>query len=246
MLYRTLHDEHSPLVRRFAVNPHGRDLIVGDIHGCFGKLVDRLLMIGFDPHAGDRLFSVGDLIDRGPQSGTVLDWLDQSWFHAVLGNHEQMALLWNAGELSDDTYISNGGEWFMRSHPARRQEIADRLGRLPVAIELETAQGMVGIVHADCPTRVWTDFTKALESLPDEEPLADLIEEAVWSRKRWFSPSEDEVEGVRAVVVGHTTRRDRIVIGNVIHIDTGAWIEDEDRDFCVVDAASLLPVKDRP
>ena len=42
MRYRTPHDDYSPLVRRFALNEHGRDLIVGDIHGCFDKLQVRL------------------------------------------------------------------------------------------------------------------------------------------------------------------------------------------------------------
>lgn len=246
MRYRMLHDEHSPLVRRFARNERGHDLIVGDIHGCFDKLQARLKAVGFDPGAGDRLFSVGDLVDRGPQSDQVLDWLDRPWFHPVLGNHEQMALLWTAGELDEDNYIANGGEWFLRSSPARRREIVHRLCGLPVAIELATARGMVGIVHADCPAEVWADFTEALESDPDEDFLEGLVETALWSRERCFSLCEDEVEGVRAVVVGHTTLAQRTRLGNVIHIDTGAWIEDEDRNFCLLDAATLRPVSVPP
>jgi serine/threonine protein phosphatase 1 len=246
MRYRSLNVEHSPLVQRFATNPHGRDLIVGDIHGCFDKLQMQLDVIGFDPDAGDRLFSVGDLVDRGPQSDAVLDWLDQPWFHPVLGNHELMALLYTAGDLDEDEYTANGGEWFLRSSPVRRHEIALRLGSLPVAIELATARGTVGIVHADCPTEEWPDFTDALESDPDEDFLEGLVETALWSRERYFAPCEDDVDGVRAVVVGHTTLEDWTRLGNVIYIDTGAWIEDEDRDFCILDAATLLPVIKQP
>ncbi len=246
MRYRTPHDDDSPLVRRFGLNEHGRDLIVGDIHGCFDKLQARLDTIGFDPSTGDRLFSVGDLVDRGPQSDAVLDWLDQPWFNPVLGNHEQMLLLSTLGEQDEDEYRANGGEWFLRSSPARRDQIARRLASLPVAIELGTALGTVGIVHADCPAEVWSNFTEALESDPDEDFLEGLVESALWSRDRCLAWCEDEVEGVRAVVVGHTAMTRWTTLGNVIHIDTGAWMADDARDFCLLDAATLRPVSDWP
>lgn len=240
MRYRK--DDDSPLVRRFALNQHGCDLIVGDIHGCFDKLQARLDAVGFDPGAGDRLFSVGDLVDRGPQSDAVLDWLDQPWFHPVLGNHEQMTLLCTVNEQDEAEYAANGGDWFLRSSPARRQQIAQRLASLPVVIELATTEGTVGIVHADCPAEVWSDFTEALESDHNEEFLAGLIDTALWSRERCFALCEDKVEGVRAVVVGHTAMTRPMTLGNVIHIDTGAWMADQARDFCLLDAATLRPV----
>lgn len=77
----------SPLIRRFSRNPLGRDLAVGDIHGYFSRLEQTLNQAGFDP-ARDRLFSVGDLTDRGPDCTAVLDWLAKPWFHPVCGNHD--------------------------------------------------------------------------------------------------------------------------------------------------------------
>ncbi len=41
--------------------------VVGDIHGCFSMLMKRLRECRFDPQQ-DLLVSVGDLIDRGPDS----------------------------------------------------------------------------------------------------------------------------------------------------------------------------------
>lgn len=90
----------TSFVQRFERNTTGRDLIVGDIHGCFTKLQAALDAVGFD-RTVDRLFSVGDLVDRGPESDQVLNWLGQPWFHAVMGNHEQMAVMYHAGELTD-------------------------------------------------------------------------------------------------------------------------------------------------
>jgi len=74
----------SPLIRRFARNPLGRDLAVGDIHGYFSQLEQALDQAGFDP-VRDRLFSVGDLTDRGPDCPQALEWLARPWFHPVCG-----------------------------------------------------------------------------------------------------------------------------------------------------------------
>lgn len=85
---------------RLAANTQGRDLAVGDIHGHFGRLVMCLEQAGFDP-AVDRLFSVGDLVDRGPYSEAALQWLDRPWFHAVQGNHEALAITYLRGGRLD-------------------------------------------------------------------------------------------------------------------------------------------------
>lgn len=86
----------GPLVARFARNPLGRDLIAGDVHGHFSRLAAALDAVAFDP-VRDRLFSVGDLVDRGPESDHALDWLARPWFYAVSGNHEDMAIRWPRG-----------------------------------------------------------------------------------------------------------------------------------------------------
>ena len=53
----------------------GRDFAVSDIHGCFSHLSRSLKSIGSDASV-DRLFSVGDLVDRGTESDQVLPWLN--------------------------------------------------------------------------------------------------------------------------------------------------------------------------
>jgi serine/threonine protein phosphatase 1 len=68
---------------------YGQDFVVGDIHGQHDKLVNALALVGFN-FIEDRLFSVGDLVDRGKGSKKVVDLLQESWFDAVKGNHEQL------------------------------------------------------------------------------------------------------------------------------------------------------------
>lgn len=245
------------LIRRFAKNDKGRDFIIGDIHGCFAAVQDRLNAIGFDPAAGDRLFSVGDLVDRGPSSELSLAWLDQPWFFAVAGNHEDYAIRWPNGSMDAENYIANGGTWNVFNSPDASLVFSDAFAALPVAIELETDDGLIGIVHADCPMESWTDFAAALKTgwirysdgrlSNSRGALNDLISAAQWSRRRIelvvVGFESGDVTGVRAVVVGHTPLDAPTVIGNVIHIDTGGW-SPEGHGFTIIDAATLQVVSD--
>ena len=62
---------------------------IGDIHGCFRTLQHLVKAIRFDP-GRDRLWLVGDLVNRGPGSLEVLRWVRQLGDRAVcvLGNHD--------------------------------------------------------------------------------------------------------------------------------------------------------------
>lgn len=53
------------LVKILSPNLKGKDYVVGDIHGCYSLLYTKLTQLGFD-FSKDRLISVGDLCDRGP------------------------------------------------------------------------------------------------------------------------------------------------------------------------------------
>lgn len=66
---------------------------VGDIQGCFASFRHLLAAIGFDPER-DRLWLVGDLINRGPGSVEMLRWAQrhESALRVVLGNHDLHAL----------------------------------------------------------------------------------------------------------------------------------------------------------
>lgn len=236
------------MVQRFARNTDGRDLIVGDIHGFFTKLQVALDVVGFSPRDGDRLFSVGDLVDRGPESALSLEWLDQPWFHAVAGNHEDSAIRWPNGNMDPANYAANGGAWNIGNTPPERLLFSDAFATLPVAMELETIGGLVGIVHADCPLPSWLDFVAALESPKTSNRERDrLVSMAQWSRDRIVSGFMGGVFGVRAVVVGHTTLPKVTILGNVIHIDTGAWLPAHrgSGQFTILDAETLRPA-DRP
>lgn len=99
----------SSPVLRLPRNLKGRSLLVGDVHGQFSGLRAALERVGFNPDAGDRLISVGDLVDRGPESDAAIDWLAYPWFFPVRGNHEDMAIRWPAGGMGLRNYLGNAG-----------------------------------------------------------------------------------------------------------------------------------------
>jgi serine/threonine protein phosphatase 1 len=207
------------LFAHFDANLHGRDLAVGDIHGCFGLLDARLAALGFAP-SRDRLFSVGDLVDRGPDSARAADYLAQPWFHAVRGNHEQMALDYLAGEIDERSYADNGGRWLLRLPEAEQRAWAGRFAALPLAIEVQTARGAVGMVHADCPSPDWGDLRAALEGAGAH--AGAYAQYCLWSRDRISRAMQTPVAGVELVLVGHTPVRRPARLGNVVYLDTGA------------------------
>ena len=210
----------TDLIKRFERNAVGKDCAVGDIHGHFSKLQAALDAAGFDP-AVDRLFSVGDLVDRGPECRDVLDWLDKSWFHAVRGNHDDYVCRFDTCDV--DNWVYNGGIWFLGMQFDEQQLFADRFRDLPIAIEVETANGLVGVVHADCAYPSWFDFQFALTGVTDGKQLKNIKNTAMWSRCRITDEDCSGVKDVLAVVCGHTPNNEPVVLGNVYHIDTGGW-----------------------
>jgi hypothetical protein len=75
----------------------GRLVIVGDVHGMMKSLEAILDKVSFDKNKGDHLILVGDLVNKGPDSASVIDLAMKLGASAVRGNHENAVLNAAAG-----------------------------------------------------------------------------------------------------------------------------------------------------
>ncbi|MCU1762147.1 metallophosphoesterase [Pseudomonas sp. 14P_8.1_Bac3] len=213
------------MVHSFRANRTGRDFVVGDIHGQFDTLRMLMSQVEFDTD-NDRLFAVGDLIDRGAQSEQVVDWLAMSWFHSVRGNHEQMVIdcMVDGGDVQ--RHMRNGGEWFYKLPASTQVKILTVLQGLPVAIELELPNGeQVGIVHAEVDDD-WREGVAALTRLRGKVAFMDAKKTALYSRVKFETQKQTIVKGMHKVFVGHTTVKHVTEMGNTIYMDTGCSFSD--------------------
>ena len=126
----------------------GRDLVFGEVHGCFATVEAALEDLRYDPKR-DRLFSLGDTIDYGPRSADALEWTQSRFTCTVRGNHEDMMCDWTVlGErLSNQgaTGSGNGAGGGSGTTPARTNEPGgDRPSkrcRMPRRCTCQTAGG---------------------------------------------------------------------------------------------------------
>lgn len=227
-------EKTATAIKRFPRNEVGRDFAVGDIHGHFSRLEEALSEVDFDGRC-DRLFSVGDLVDRGPESLVAIEYLKKPWFHAVRGNHDDYAVRYRTCNM--DNWFSIGGEWFAGVGEEDRAAVSEALAALPFAIEVDTPSGLVGIVHADCPFSSWSSLIESLETPESASAFRRTSNSLMFSRERFKTSNSALVEGVAAVVCGHSPVPSPLVLGNVYHIDTGGWREGG--SFALLDLSDL-------
>lgn len=208
----------AELLRTYEANVRGRDFVVGDLHGTLPALLRLLDGVNFDP-AADRVFSVGDLEDRGPDSMGCLRLLREPWFHAVLANHEQLMLHAFEGGPYGDFWYGNGGNWGYEAAIAVRQgrqamlddeqrELVDELlplvRGLPFLMTVERPAGWerVHILHAELPPGARpTDAELSSPGVVERLATANTGdgEAFLWSRFKFGQFSRADVAGNMAL-----------------------------------------------
>jgi serine/threonine protein phosphatase 1 len=111
-----------------------RTLVVGDIHGCYAELQALLTVAGYTD--ADRLISVGDVVNRGPDSLASFAFIAGDDRHrAVRGNHEHKHIQARLGDFAPTlsmlmTRWQMGGEY---------NRAVDWMQALPIYIDLPEA-----------------------------------------------------------------------------------------------------------
>jgi len=134
--------------KSFDVNKSGKDYVVGDIHGNFKELELLLNQIGFNEDH-NRLFSTGDLCDRGPYSIEIFNWINKSWFHPARGNHEDMLICYENGLLSESALEIYEALWWKNISKEKRKALIESYLKLPTIVEIVAENSIFGLVHAE-------------------------------------------------------------------------------------------------
>jgi len=97
-----------------------RTLAIGDIHGCRVALETLVGLVG--PEPGDVLVTLGDYVDRGPDTKGVIDFLLELASHCQLvtlrGNHEIMMERALHSRFEAASWLSVGGHPVLDSYRA--------------------------------------------------------------------------------------------------------------------------------
>lgn len=186
-------------------------IVIGDVHGHFDTLMELVKQFPKD----QKLCFVGDLIDRGPKSYDIVQWVINNGHDCVLGNHEQMAIESSYG--SDNLFIwkRNGGKECQESYPNGElsEEHIEFFKSLPIFRLYEDCVNDDGrallVSH--------TGFRRPYDKIDPQFHK----EESIWNR---FKPMRQEAA---FQVIGHTPVRKPLIESWYANIDTGCYITEE-------------------
>ncbi len=193
-----------------------RTLAIGDIHGCLTAL--KTLADHAEFSDSDTIITVGDYVDRGPDSRGVLDFLldlhERSDLIALRGNHEEMMLRARDSATGFENFLCVGGWQTLQSYGAYLPD-----------------QEALDII----PDEHW-DFLEALHPYHETQqdilvhanlipglPLAEQpFEVLAWEDISRHQPPH--CSGKR-MICGHTPQRSGqpLNLGHAVCIDTGAF-----------------------
>ena len=214
-----------------AVNdsPYKRILAVGDVHGCFDKLMSLWDKLSVDDYT--LVIFLGDYVDRGDQVAETLKWiLEQSKkenFIFLRGNHEQMMLDTFHKRMNKLTWFFNGGRTTISGLSELKSEdetfieqVLTFAENLPLYHTLTIGGRKYVFVHAGIEV-----------GIPLEEQDEDFL---LWAREKFFEHYDEEavvisghspVQAFKEFGVADNPRPVRLPGRNVVMIDTGSFIK---------------------
>jgi serine/threonine protein phosphatase 1 len=189
-------------------------LAVGDIHGCFAALETLAAAVPFA--AEDLLVTLGDYVDRGPDSRAVVDWLIARWKLGRLiplrGNHELIMLEARFSKGLENSWLAFGGDATLASYGP--PGIDGRLDDVPPEHWEFFERSCRDYYETDTHFFV---HASADPQLPlDRQPAQMLF----WEK---FADPPPHISG-KIMVCGHTSQKDGVPrnLGHAVCIDT--WV----------------------
>jgi serine/threonine protein phosphatase 1 len=195
-----------------------RTLAIGDIHGCLRALA--ALVHAVKPHPDDLLITLGDYVDRGPNSRGVLDYLIDLYATGRLvplrGNHDQMMVHARDDYPGREMWFNCGGVPTLQSYGISTSQ-EDFLSEVP--------ERHWQFLEHDCVNwyETATHFFVHANVYPDV-PLAEQPEFQLLWEKWTLETSVPHCSG-KVMVCGHTRQKNGLPASDdhAICIDTGAY-----------------------
>lgn len=194
-----------------------RTLVIGDIHGCFDELQDLLAAAGLG--ADDRIVSVGDLVDRGPDSPAVYRFFrEMPSTAAIMGNHERKHVHAYAGRVSPSpSVMTTRAQFGEESYPDAVEWMSER----PTFLDLGDAL----VVHG-----FWEPGVSLENQM--ENVLTGVLSGEERLRRQSPTPWYERYDGPKPLIVGHHDHHrngEPLIHGDrVFGIDlgcvTGGWL----------------------
>lgn len=192
-----------------------RRFAIGDIHGCYTALLALDTQLGFGPQ--DEIVTLGDHVDRGPDSRLVIEHLmalaQRTTLIPLLGNHEIMMLEARMGGDNLQNWLESGGSNTLDSYRAKN------LTAIP-ADHWRFIEACRPFHETEC------DFFVHANADP-EMPLANQsLDMLCWET---FNNPPPHCSGHR-LICGHTQQRSGkpLNLGHAVCIDTlaygGGWL----------------------
>lgn len=214
-------------VQHFDKNIIGKDYVVGDTHGCYSDLMQALDALNFNRQV-DRLFSVGDLIDRGPDSLACAHLIEEDWCKVVQGNHEQMCYesVLRGSIDHTQTWYGNGGTWSLEVEQLELQSLARKMQELPYIITVGDGPDRFNVVHAELIHRDTNgQIVPITDQMIDDWAFHDYEKDMMlWGRSIITGANGNfhDMEKMSLTFVGHTPQREPVLCYRHMYIDTGA------------------------
>ncbi len=203
-----------------------RTLAIGDIHGCYRSLAALELYARITPD--DRLITLGDYVDRGPDTKSVIQWLidrdSDGYLIPLRGNHELMMIAASKSERHRDEWLACGGQAVLESYGVNNLE------QIPAA----HWKFLTSRLRSCCQNR--THFFVHANAYPDV-PLDEQPDFMLYWEP--FGEPAPHASGL-TMICGHTPQRsgEPRDVGHAICIDTWAcghgWLTclDVDARYC--------------
>ena len=179
---------------------------IGDVQGCYRELCNLLEEIGYTPE-DDRLILLGDLVNRGPDSLSVIRFAmeHRTSVKIVLGNHD----LYLIAALEDDTLIRTHDTFHDVLEAPERDEIKAWLCQQPLLIH-EPELNVVAVHAGIFPS--WsldmaTQNACQIEDLLQSEARQNFLRHMFGNKPRKWSESHTGWRRARFIVNAFTRMR---------------------------------------